>query len=114
LLVNYNVPHYSPLDWFVSLGFLPPERQSQWQKIDAALPRVRQDSYGLSSAESVPTSQQWEDTYGPQLLTEYKEQQKRKKQGYSTPSAPSTSSADTTSSTNTAATTSANVDSRLI
>lgn len=43
LLVNYNVPHYSALDWFVSLGFVPPERWKQWQKIDAALPRVRRD-----------------------------------------------------------------------
>jgi len=41
LLVNYNVPGYSPLDWFVSLGFVPPERWSQWTKVDAALPRVR-------------------------------------------------------------------------
>jgi hypothetical protein len=43
LLVNYNVPHYSALDWFVSLGFVPPERWNQWQKMDAALPRVRRD-----------------------------------------------------------------------
>jgi hypothetical protein len=43
LLVNYNVPHYSPLDWFVSLGFVPPERWSKWQKMDAALPRIRRD-----------------------------------------------------------------------
>ena len=43
LLVNYNVPHYSPLDWFVSLGFVPPERWTKWQKMDAALPRIRRD-----------------------------------------------------------------------
>ena len=43
LLVNYNVPHYSALDWFVSLGFVPPERWTPWQKMDAALPRVRRD-----------------------------------------------------------------------
>jgi hypothetical protein len=43
LLVNYNVPHYSPLDWFVSLGFVPPERWSKWQKMDAALPKIRRD-----------------------------------------------------------------------
>lgn len=41
--MNYNVPGYSPLDWFVSLGFVPPERWGQWTKIDAALPRVRQN-----------------------------------------------------------------------
>lgn len=43
LLVNYNVPHYSALDWFVSLGFVPPERWSKWQKVDSALPRMRRD-----------------------------------------------------------------------
>ncbi|KAG7357103.1 hypothetical protein IV203_001791 [Nitzschia inconspicua] len=43
LLVNYNVPHYSALDWFVSLGFVPPERYDAWQKLDAPLARVRQD-----------------------------------------------------------------------
>ena len=43
LLVNYNVPHYSALDWFVSLGFVPPERWAKWQKMDAALPRIRRD-----------------------------------------------------------------------
>jgi hypothetical protein len=43
LLANYNVPHYSALDWFVSLGFVPPERWNKWQKIDAALPRIRRD-----------------------------------------------------------------------
>lgn len=43
LLVNYNVPHYAPLDWFISLGFVPSERWSKWQKIDSALPRVRRD-----------------------------------------------------------------------
>jgi hypothetical protein len=41
LLVNYNVPHYSALDWFVSLGFVPPERYEKWQKLDAPLPRIR-------------------------------------------------------------------------
>jgi hypothetical protein len=43
LLVNYNVPHYSALDWFVSLGFVPPERYEPWQKMDSPLPRIRQD-----------------------------------------------------------------------
>lgn len=41
-MVNYNVPAYSPLDWFISLGFVPPERWHEWQKVDSALPRVRQ------------------------------------------------------------------------
>lgn len=43
LLINYNVPHYSPLDWFVSLGFVPPERWGNWQKVESALPRIRRD-----------------------------------------------------------------------
>jgi hypothetical protein len=41
LLVNYNVRHYSALDWFVSLGFVPPEWYEKWQKMDAPLPRIR-------------------------------------------------------------------------
>ena len=43
LLVNYNVPHYSALDWLVSSGFVPPERYQNWQKLDAPLPRIRRD-----------------------------------------------------------------------
>jgi hypothetical protein len=43
LLVNYNVPNYTPLDWFVNLGFVPPERWKPWVKIDTVLPRVRRD-----------------------------------------------------------------------
>ena len=43
LLANYNVPHYTPLDWFVSSGFVPPERWQKWEKIDSALPRIRRD-----------------------------------------------------------------------
>jgi len=43
LLVNYNVPHYSGLDWLVSLGFVPPERYQNWRKLDAPLPRIRRD-----------------------------------------------------------------------
>ena len=56
-MANYNVPGYSPLDWFVSLGFVPPERWHQWQKIDPALPRVRRDAPFIK--ESVPLSAQW-------------------------------------------------------
>jgi len=40
LLANYNVPNYSPLDWFLNLGFVPPERSTSWTKIDAALPPI--------------------------------------------------------------------------
>lgn len=41
LLANYNVPDYSPLDWFISLGFVPPERGRKWILIEGALPKVR-------------------------------------------------------------------------
>jgi hypothetical protein len=43
LMVNYNVPYYTPLDWFVYSGFVPPERSRPWIKIDAVLPPVRRD-----------------------------------------------------------------------
>jgi hypothetical protein len=43
LLVNYNVPYYTPLDWFVSAGFVPRERWGAWVKRDAVLPQVRRD-----------------------------------------------------------------------
>ena len=60
LLVNYNVPHYSPLDWFVSLGFVPPERWGKWKKVDSALPRIRRDgpfgSANSGSSSTVPAS----------------------------------------------------------
>lgn len=36
LLVDYNVPMYSPLDWFISLGFVPPERYAPWKKVPSA------------------------------------------------------------------------------
>ena len=58
LLANYNVPHYSPLDWFVALGFVPPERWNKWQKIDAALPRIRRD--GPFAEDVVSSSQIWQ------------------------------------------------------
>ena len=43
LMVNYNIPHYSALDWLVTSGFVPPERYQNWQKLDAPLPRIRRD-----------------------------------------------------------------------
>jgi hypothetical protein len=54
LVVNYNVPHYSALDWLVSSGFVPPERFRDWQKLDAPLPRIRRDGpfAGLHDAGS--------------------------------------------------------------
>lgn len=41
LLANYNVPNYSPLDWFVSMGFVPPERTGKWTKVENVLPKTR-------------------------------------------------------------------------
>jgi hypothetical protein len=43
LMVNYNVPYYTPLDWFVYSGFVPPERTGPWFKLDAVIPPVRRD-----------------------------------------------------------------------
>jgi hypothetical protein len=43
LMVNYNVPYYTPLDWFVYSGFVPPERCLPWYKMDAVIPPVRRD-----------------------------------------------------------------------
>lgn len=57
LMANYNVPNYSPLDWFVSLGFVPPERWGQWQRIEPVLPRVRTD--GPFSEGTAPTADIW-------------------------------------------------------
>ena len=104
LLVSYNVPHYSPLDWFIILGFVPPERQTKWQKIDAALPRVRQDSYGVTGGDdeagkSVPTEQLWNEEYGPALISQYKQHQRQKRHerhSSSTSSSTATSSRSTT------------------
>lgn len=44
LLVDYNVPDYSALDWFVSMGFVPPERQTPWIKIPGFIREKRQYS----------------------------------------------------------------------
>jgi hypothetical protein len=57
LLVNYNVPYYTPLDWFVSLGFVPPERWGPWQKIDPVLPQVRRD--GPFAEDTPPAGDLW-------------------------------------------------------
>ena len=59
LLANYNVPHYSPLDWFVSLGFIPPERWGKWQRIEPALQRVRTDGPFANARSS--TAEEWKE-----------------------------------------------------
>ena len=40
LLANYNVPQYSPLDWFLNMGFVPPERSQPWELLEPALPKM--------------------------------------------------------------------------
>lgn len=65
LLANYNVPHYSPLDWFVSLGFVPPERWGAWEKIGPVLPKVRSD--GPFAEAAIPTADIWKEK-GPVVL----------------------------------------------
>jgi len=57
LVINYNVPHFTPLDWFISVGFVPPERWKPWVKIDPVLPRVRQD--GPFDVEQELKSKSW-------------------------------------------------------
>jgi hypothetical protein len=38
LMANYNVPNYSPLDWFINMGFVPPERTGKWTMLESGLP----------------------------------------------------------------------------
>ena len=38
LLVNYNVPGNSAMDWFLSSGFIPSERRGKWTIMHGALP----------------------------------------------------------------------------
>jgi hypothetical protein len=57
LLMNYSIPHYSALDWFVSLGFVPPERWTEWQKVDAPLPHIQRDGpFGGADDSSLSSS----------------------------------------------------------
>ena len=57
LLVNYNVPHYSPLDWIVNLGFVPPERWGPWQKIEPVMPQLRRDG----NFDDLSTAGEWKE-----------------------------------------------------
>jgi hypothetical protein len=61
LLANYNVPHYSPLDWMVSVGFVPPERWHPWEMVDSALPRIRRDGPYAESAAHASSKKAWQD-----------------------------------------------------
>merc|ERR1712224_716154 len=49
LMANYNVPTYSPLDWFLNMGFLPPERIGKWQML-------RFESYGMPRTKATGSS----------------------------------------------------------
>ena len=60
LLANYHVPHYTPLDWLVSVGFVPPERWHPWEMVDSALPRIRRDGPYAENARTSP-SRSWQD-----------------------------------------------------
>lgn len=44
-MANYNLPNYSPLDWFLNMGFIPPERAGRWTYLDAVLPRDQRYGY---------------------------------------------------------------------
>lgn len=57
LTVNYNVPHYTPLDWFLAMGFVPQERWGPWVKVDSVLPRVRRD--GPFNAQEEANNNEW-------------------------------------------------------
>ncbi len=56
LLYNYNMPHYSPFDWFLNLGFVPRERWKPWTKIDAALPRIIDTTSTITPNQIPPNS----------------------------------------------------------
>jgi hypothetical protein len=51
LLINYNIPEYSALDWFLLMSFVPPERMDRWVKVESAFPRVRIQPRGTGSNE---------------------------------------------------------------
>jgi len=70
LMVNYNVPLYTPLDWFISLGFVPPERWGPWEKVDPVLPRVRRDG---PFAEEVPSAKERWEKEGSSILEKIRE-----------------------------------------
>ena len=69
LLVNYNVPHYAPLDWLISTGFVPPERWGKWQKVDRVWPPQRWNSVPDGA---IPTAEQW-NRDGPTVMRSIKE-----------------------------------------
>ncbi|KAL7543101.1 hypothetical protein ACHAXR_012420 [Thalassiosira sp. AJA248-18] len=49
LMANYNVPAYSPLDWFLNMGYIPPERAGKWTMLEAGLPRSYRGGFSRKS-----------------------------------------------------------------
>lgn len=49
LMANYNVPSYSPLDWFLNMGYIPPERAGKWTMLEAGLPRSYRGGFSRKS-----------------------------------------------------------------
>jgi hypothetical protein len=57
LMANYNVPSYSPLDWFLNMGYIPPERAGKWTMLEAGLPRnYRGAGFSRKSSNNVDSS----------------------------------------------------------
>lgn len=52
LLINYNLPNYSPLDWFINTGFVPAERLLAPVLLHNALPRISRKDQPTSSSQS--------------------------------------------------------------
>jgi hypothetical protein len=55
LMANYNVPHYSPLDWFINMGFVPPERTGKWKMLESGLPSNYRGGLSRKSIGAVVT-----------------------------------------------------------
>ena len=53
LMANYNVPNYSPLDWFINMGFVPPERTGKWAMLEAGLPPSYRGGFSRKSTTGV-------------------------------------------------------------
>jgi len=49
LMANYNVPFYSPLDWFLNMGYIPPERAGKWTMLEQGLPRSYRGGFSRKS-----------------------------------------------------------------
>lgn len=49
LLINYNVPEYGPLDWFLNMGFVPRERLGGWTRLEPAWPGLVSEVDGATA-----------------------------------------------------------------